>query len=108
MASSDGTRKDDIIDVVFLYDKNSGEVRHTHYNGVVQGNEDTATPSKDLIEEEALKIAKKKGLDTSELAALHVAYKDLKHNFGTEYRVDIRTKTLKEQKFNLGSRQKPE
>ena len=105
MASSSGTKKVDIIDVVILYEKNSGDIRHIHYDAAVQGTRDTRTsPSKDLIEEQALKIAKQKGLDTSELAALHVAYEDLKHTFGTYYRVDVKTRTLVEQKLKIGSR----
>jgi len=103
MASSSGTEKVDIIDVVFLYEKNSGQIRHTHYDGVVQGTKVTRIPSKDSIEQQALKIAMQKGFDTSELAALHVAYKDLKH---THYRVDVKTRTLVEekQKSKIGSR----
>jgi hypothetical protein len=104
MVSRSGSKKDDIIDVVFLYEKNSGQIRHTHYDGVVQGTRDTTMPSRDLIEEQALKIAKQKGLDTSKLTALHVAYEDLKHNLGTQYRVDVKTRRLIERKFKIGSR----
>ena len=69
MTSSNGTGKVADTSVIFLYEKNSGEIRHRHSHCVVQG---TKLPSKELIEEEAFKIAKEKGLDTSELAALHV------------------------------------
>jgi hypothetical protein len=77
------------IDVVLLYDKDTGQVRDAHYVGTVQGVRPT---TQDQSEQRALHLAKEKGLETSQLMALHVSQSDLKPK--VTYRVDIKAKRL--------------
>jgi hypothetical protein len=99
-----GTKKVDIIDVVILYDKNSGQIQHIHTDAVVPGAKET---TKALSEDEILEIAKQKGCDISQLEALHVSHTDLKPelfcrsraSIGFGFRVDVKTKALAEEKL---------
>lgn len=89
MATSEPT-KVDIIDVIVLYERSTGLIRHTHYVSFIKGGK--KSPTKEENEERAFELAGQRGVRTSELVALHVSGTDLKPN--VEFRVDINTKTL--------------
>jgi len=89
MASNVNPNNVDIIDVIILYEKDTGQIRHTHFVGFVKGGKNP--PTKEENEQRAFKLAKEKGLHKLDnLMALHVLPTDLKHDI--IYRVDLNTK----------------
>jgi hypothetical protein len=90
---------------VAIYDPNNGDIRHIHHL-ILTSN--TPLPDPQIIEKEAISIAKKFGHDVDYLKIIHIEKLDL----NSKYRVDIESKKLvkipasiseilKEQKANL-------
>jgi hypothetical protein len=90
---------------VAIYDPKNGAIRHMHH---LISTSNTPPPDPQIIEKEAISIAKKVGHDVDYLKIIHIEKLEL----NSKYRVDIESKNLvkisssvseilKEQKANL-------